>query len=196
MRVCATAAAYLVGTALLLAFGMVPAQAQINCDESDQRIMERLPKPPEGCHKERITSSGNGRPSKWWARQSAENHWKDQALSKYGERFAVWANSACQKEECVPAALAGFTRCTISGFPCSPGKNPVIPLSREQVEEMQQILKRLGYLRGDVDGSFGEKTAQALEKFQKEWKHTVDGLPTEENLEKLRKARREARRDR
>ena len=53
-----------------------------------------------------------------------------------------------------------------------------------------------GGMRGDVDGSFGEKTAQALEKFEKEWKHTVDGLPTEENLEKLRKARREARRDR
>jgi hypothetical protein len=185
-----------VSAAFLLSFGSAPTIAEsLNCDDSDQKIAEKLPKLPNGCQKIRVTSSGNGRPSKWWAHQSAENAWKDQALTKFGERFAVWGNSACQKEECVPAALAGFTRCTISGFPCAPGQNLQIPLTREEVEEMQHILRRLGY-RVEVDGSFGPGTASALERWQRDTRNTVDGLPTAENLEKLRKARREARRER
>ena len=46
----------------------------------------------------------------------------------------------------------------------------------EDVRELQQALIDLGYLNGSADGIFGNKTENAVRKFQKSNKLTVDGL--------------------
>ena len=46
----------------------------------------------------------------------------------------------------------------------------------EEVRELQQALIDLGYLGGTADGIFGKNTENAVRKFQKKNKLTVDGL--------------------
>jgi hypothetical protein len=182
---------------LVLHFGgrtVTPAVAQISCD--DPRIIERLPKPPTGCQKEKITASGGmsffGLSR---AQTSAERAWKRQVLEKFGERFTVWDNAACASHECVPAAIGGATRCTYTGFPCA--EKPyldTLELSRADVEEMQRLLKRAGF-NVPVDGKFGDKTSEALRKWQRIKKFADDGLPNKENLERLQREEHEHHED-
>jgi len=49
----------------------------------------------------------------------------------------------------------------------------------EAVRELQQALIDLGYLRGTADGIFGNNTENAVRKFQKNNRLTVDGLAGE-----------------
>ena len=46
----------------------------------------------------------------------------------------------------------------------------------DEVREIQQALITLGYLKGTADGVFGNNTENAVRKFQKKNKLTVDGL--------------------
>jgi hypothetical protein len=70
--------------------------------------------------------------------RSARNHWRDQVITRFGERFARWDEAACQRQECVPASLSGFTRCTLSGYPCvtKPELQAPLDLSSAEIEEM------------------------------------------------------------
>jgi hypothetical protein len=172
---------------LVLLFGgrtVTPALAQISCD--DPRIVERLPSLPDGCHREKITATGGmsffGLSR---AQTSAERAWKRQVLEKYGERFTVWDNAACASHECVPAAIGGATRCTYTGFPCaSKPYLDTLELSRADVEEMQRLLNRAGF-SVPIDGKFGDKTSEALRRWQRSKKLAEDGLPSKENFERL-----------
>lgn len=173
-------------TVVLAAVGaQQEAAGQVSCD--DGRVAERLPKPPNGCHSERVTASGNQRPTIAWAQRSAEDAWKDQVLTKFGERFRVYANAACAKQECVPGAITGMYRCTFSGFPCAvrPSIPGTLELSASEVEEMQRLLGQKGF-KVTVDGKLGPKTQQALERWQRREKLVVDGQATRANLSKLR----------
>lgn len=175
------------GLTLLSGFNLA-AHAQAACD--DPNIVESL---PDNCQKERISASGNQRPAAGWALRSARDHWKDQVLTKYGERYGRWGQAACAKQECVPASLGGFTRCTLTGFPCvtkpEPVPEPATDLIAKDIREMQRLLNQLvpkAKLR--IDGKFGPKTADALERWQRKNDFAVDGLPNQVNLERLRKA--------
>ena len=55
----------------------------------------------------------------------------------------------------------------------------------EEVRKMQQALIDLGYLSGTADGVFGNKTENALRKYQKKKKLSVDGLAGKKTLEAL-----------
>ncbi|MFY0613807.1 MAG: peptidoglycan-binding protein [Hyphomicrobiaceae bacterium] len=165
-----------------------PALAQAECD--DPKIIERL---PNNCQIERISASGNQRPTRIWALSSARDHWQDQVLNKYGERYARWSRAACLKEECVPASLGGFKRCTLTGYPCltKPTPNELLTLSRDEIRQMQRFLNRFGAKpRLVLDGKFGRSTTSALEAWQRLADYKVDGLPTRENLDRLRQHRR------
>lgn len=155
--------AFALGIAISGLLAAVEAQAQVSCDSPS--VVERLPKLPNGCQKERISAAGHERPTMFWAQRSAADTWQDQVLTKYGERFARWEFAACARQECVPAAIPGFTRCTLTGFPCAtrPHLDDVLELSRAEVEEMQRLLVRFGY-DIETDGVFGGKTAYALER--------------------------------
>ena len=53
-------------------------------------------------------------------------------------------------------------------------------MSGEAVKEIQQALIDLGYLKGEADGVFGNKTENAVRKFQKANGLTADGLVGEQ----------------
>ena len=46
----------------------------------------------------------------------------------------------------------------------------------DEVKELQQALIKLGFLKGNADGIFGNNTENAVRRFQKKNKLTVDGL--------------------
>lgn len=177
--------------AVVISFGTIltsaTANAQISCE--DAKIVDRLPQLPNGCQKERIQASGNLSYGVLRSAQSlAEKAWKREVITKYGERFQKWDFAACAKQECVPGALAGSSRCTYSGFPCAtrPYLVGVAELSKAEIEEVQRLLSRAGYAV-KADGSWGEKSSSALIKWQKKNRLPEDGLPSRENLDKLRK---------
>jgi len=62
------------------------------------------------------------------------------------------------------------------------------PLSRAQVEELQDLLVRLGFDPGTPDGVLGSKTRAALRDFQRNNRLAPDGYPTPEILQALREA--------
>lgn len=111
----------------LAAICMTPAlsHAQTTCDTNNlheeaelQRIL------PPSCQKERLQASGG---VTWGVLISAEskanNQWRHEAVTKYGERFAEVRFMACRKVFCVEGSLKGSKRCTISGFPCAADMN-------------------------------------------------------------------------
>lgn len=173
---------------LLLAQGQVPLGAQSLCGDTDVvDQLPSLPSLPNGCHRERVTASGNQRPSFTWAQKSAQDHWQDQVITKFGERYSVWSKAACAKKECVPSAIAGFKRCTYSGFPCANKPQFDSSLSSANIREIQRLLSSLGFPL-QVDGIFGPKTTTALQNWQRKKGLQPDGLPSTGNLQMLREA--------
>jgi hypothetical protein len=159
------------------------ASAQQTCNDP------RIGKMPDGCQKERISATGSlrflGDNS---ARKSAEAAWKREVLNKYGERFTVWDHAACPQTECTPGSIAGSKRCSFSGYPCAKASiEGSADLTTEEIKEMQKLLVRLGY-PVSTDGKFGPNSSEALKKFQRANKFDEDGLPSKENLERLRGA--------
>ncbi len=62
------------------------------------------------------------------------------------------------------------------------------PLSRLEVEEIQNRLLALGYHPGTPDGVLGSKTRAALKAYQRSNGEAADGYPTAGLLERLRRA--------
>ena len=62
------------------------------------------------------------------------------------------------------------------------------PLSRAQVEEMQDLLGQLGFDAGEPDGVIGSRTRAALRAFQRAAKVPPDGYPTPDLLTDIRRS--------
>lgn len=63
----------------------------------------------------------------------------------------------------------------------------------QEVRNVQKKLKELGFLKGNVDGDFGEATEKAVKEFQKQYGLTVDGKVGPNTLAKLATARATAK---
>ena len=63
----------------------------------------------------------------------------------------------------------------------------------QEVKDLQQKLKSLGFYHGSVDGDFGEGTEAAVKSFQKQYGLTVDGKAGANTLAKLAAARQTAK---
>ena len=59
----------------------------------------------------------------------------------------------------------------------------------QDVRNVQQKLKQLGFLKGNVDGDFGKATEEAVKAFQKQYGLEVDGKVGANTLAKLQTAR-------
>jgi peptidoglycan hydrolase-like protein with peptidoglycan-binding domain len=107
----------------IAAMSFFPAlsQAQSLCDPGGlQQEMELREQLPKACQKERLQASGrvsfniiNS------AEKIANEAWRREAVTKYGERYADTKYMACRQVLCVRGSIAGTHRCTISGFPCA-----------------------------------------------------------------------------
>ena len=62
----------------------------------------------------------------------------------------------------------------------------ITQLSTREVEEIQRLLKELGYAIGEVDGKIGSITRWQIGKYQKDNRLKVDCWPTKELLQRLR----------
>ena len=60
------------------------------------------------------------------------------------------------------------------------------PLTRDNVQELQRALNRVGYSVGGADGIMGPNTRQGLRNFQRDQGLIPDGFATQELLEQLR----------
>lgn len=171
------------GLALGLMLGAVEASAQSTCNDP------RIGKLPDGCQKEKISATGSLRfLGDSAARKSAEAAWVREVLNKYGERFTVWDHAACPSTECTPGSIAGSKRCSYSGYPCAKATiTGGAELSDDEIVELQRLLGRAGY-NVTADGKFGPASSEALKRWQRANKVDDDGLPSKENLERLRKA--------
>lgn len=65
----------------------------------------------------------------------------------------------------------------------------------QEVRNVQQKLKQLGFYKGEVDGDFGEATEKAVKAFQKQYGLTVDGKVGANTLAKLAAAKATAKPD-
>ncbi|MGH6684169.1 MAG: peptidoglycan-binding domain-containing protein, partial [Pseudolabrys sp.] len=66
------------------------------------------------------------------------------------------------------------------------GAASVVPLSSEQMMNLQRLLIKQGYEGvGEVDGKFGAGTRAAVKKAQMKYKLPADSYPTVELIERL-----------
>lgn len=68
-------------------------------------------------------------------------------------------------------------------------ERPFTPVGSGQVKEMQKILKAKGLYKGAIDGKAGSGTRGAIREFEKRIGVEVQGYPSEEVLEQLRRHR-------
>ena len=161
-------------------------EAQCN----DPKLLDKLPPLPGGCQRERINATGGMRPTTGLALGSAEKEWRREVVTKYGERFLNLQYAVCQKTECVPAAISGLKRCSVSAIPCAVKATfvggasiAVAGLTADETKEIQKLLKV------KADGNFGPASVAALQKWQRSQKPPLkdDGEPTKAILEQLKK---------
>ena len=117
------------------------------------------------------------------AQGSAITAWQRAVQRKYGNEYVVWNRAACGKLHASPAGIglvgSNLTRVTAAGFPCSQNPGPDAkgvptyettakgePLTRNQIEELQNLLMKAGY-KLKSDGQFGGETRKALQNWQR-----------------------------
>ena len=100
--------------------------------------------------------------------------WYGQAQA-YRSTFGGLSNTTSNNSSTSSTASSGYK--TLS---CGSNGNAV--------KELQEKLNSLGYSCGIVDGDYGTKTADAVKKFQKKNKLTIDGIAGSETLEAIDKA--------
>lgn len=94
---------------------------------------------------------------------------------------------------------AGITVTTVTPLPYTPVPTATpqgslkLGSTGQDVRNVQQKLKSLGFLKGNVDGDFGAATEAAVRAFQKQYGLTVDGKVGAATLKKLASARATAK---
>lgn len=122
------------------------------------------------------------------------------AAQEYCSRLnktAIYEGSArrCSEPKLMPVVVNGKRTMTetyvVSGFQCvgkDTDKKPVSEKNQiELIREIQKELIRLKYLsHAHADGKFGQKTKDAIIKFQSKYQIATNGLPTESLLSALK----------
>ncbi len=113
------------------------------------------------------------------------SHFVAQKLSQPRAPAAPLKDSAATPPAPAPAATAPAA--------ATPPPVPATPSTRRdtaevaRIKEIQTLLGRLGFDPGPADGSIGEKTRNAIRSYQKELNLPVDGEPSDDLLQHLRK---------
>ncbi len=192
----------------IAAMSIFPALSQVQslCDpgglEQEMSLRGQL---PAACQKERLQASGrvsfniiNS------AEKIANEAWRREAVTKYGERFADTKYMACRKVLCVRGSISGTHRCTISGFPCAADMSDVDKGIIKRVETSQSLESPYGQnAEGSTDlrSAYGGYHARAeeseleedgLKRLQDMLGVTPDGEFGSESYRALRDFRRNA----
>ena len=90
----------------------------------------------------------------------------------------------------VYATTAAYFATLFEGAPrMGKGNAPVTVLSRDQVKELQQLLRAQKLYDGEIDGSMGSATRPAVKKAQLKVGLPADSYPSPELIERLRASR-------
>jgi len=127
--------------------------------------------------------------------------WRKEVKERVGDGWQAWRRAEDRDIKCEEAA--GKWTCTRTARPCknglstsNPGGNgnigtyqPIDQILRrgmegEQVKTLQYLLREAGY-DVQIDGDFGRSTEQALIKFQRDNKISVDGRAGPRTVEAL-----------
>jgi hypothetical protein len=97
------------------------SRAELLCNIPNYAIRDLLPQLPRGCQPERIQGTGGLSFGLMRSAETlAEEAWRREVLTKYGERYQDIRVAACNKSMlCVKGAVGGSRRCTIYAFPCA-----------------------------------------------------------------------------
>ena len=96
----------------------------------------------------------------------------------------------------ITSSVGGQAQSSVTPVPSPTPKPTATPFTSlklgsqgPDVRTVQQKLKQLGFLKGNVDGDFGKATEEAVKKFQKQYGLEVDGKVGANTLAKLQTAR-------
>ena len=88
-----------------------------------------------------------------------------------------------------PSAKALVTPAPTSVPTATPATSLKLGSQGQEVRNLQQKIKQLGFYKGSVDGDFGEATEKAVTAFQKQYGLTVDGKVGSATMAKLATAK-------
>jgi len=179
-------------------------QAQTLCDPGSREQEEELIRSlPPVCKRERVQASGrvsfniiNS------AEKIANEAWRREAVTKFGERFAEVQYMACRRVLCVRGSISGTHRCTISGFPCAADMTEQDKAQIRQVDMSQgpapyesnavgaeDVRSAYGHHRGAERTDLDENDIRRLQELLGV---AVDGEPGPQTTQALREFRRSA----
>lgn len=114
-------------------------------------------------------------------------------MGRLGPAFLVYPNFRVYLEwnhSLIYSTTAAYLATRIAGAPpLRKGNGKPEAFSMEQARELQQLLVRAGYDVGGVDGKLGAASRKAIQKAQQKFNLPADGYPTEELVNRLRRAR-------
>ena len=98
--------------------------------------------------------------------------------------FLTWNNSLTY------STTAAYLATRYAGArPMLRGNGHAVPLSGEQVRELQILLQRAGYAIGEIDGKLGAATRARVKAAQMKLGLPADSYPTAELIDRLRRTR-------
>jgi lytic murein transglycosylase len=114
-------------------------------------------------------------------------------MGRFGPAFLAYTNfDAYQKwnQSLMYSMTAAYYATRLDGAPVMHrGSGNVVKLSIDENRELQQILARMGYDMGRIDGVLGLKSRAAIRAAQIKFGFPADSWPTPELLARLRSAR-------
>jgi hypothetical protein len=163
--------------------------------------------------KDEVSASGKARPTEGWAKSLAIHMWSRQVQASYGEQYEDFKYARNQNVICSPTTLG--KRCTVTAVPCivaSSGPTGDREPGRERIRDddrddsfrgdrltfrLQRELQRVGCYDGEVDGSWGDMSRRALERFARRTDTRLDvDQPTRKALEKVEESEHRVCRER
>jgi hypothetical protein len=114
-------------------------------------------------------------------------------MGRFGPAFMVYENFQVYltwNNSLVYSTTAAYYATRING--AAPMQKPtqnIASVSPEQAKEIQQILTKMGYDVGGIDGKLGLASRQAVKAVQIKLGMPADSYPTPELLERLRQTR-------
>lgn len=113
-------------------------------------------------------------------------------MGRLGPAFLAYPNFRVYTEwnnSLIYSATAAYLATRIAGAPVlRKGNGTPDSFTMERVRELQTLLTRAGYDVGGIDGRLGAASRKAVQQAQQKFKLPADGYPTEELMNRLRRA--------
>jgi len=111
-------------------------------------------------------------------------------MGRFGPAFLAYPNFKVflgWNSAMVYSTTVAYFASRLSGAPpVGRGSGQVVPLTSQQIADLQRLLAKRGFAIGEIDGKFGNATRIAVKQTQLKFGFPADSYPTVELLDKLR----------